>query len=154
MTCRHFLELLDRMDNIDIQEEMAAHAASCPGCAAELSAVMAGLRLYRLPDVCCSANLVPRIMAMLPLVPAPKRLVSMRNWVLAGLLIMGSVVLVPFMSDFRVLKETFGPAFTIPVSMAFGLIITIYSGIFVISHIDEFGRRLKAYEAVKSGKIA
>lgn len=147
MNCRSFRNQLDALDGEDMTIDMLVHARSCPECAAEAAAIKAALSLYRLPDLAGSADVAPRVMALLPFVPAPRRSVSMRDWLLTGFVIVFSMVLVPLLADFRVLKAAYGNAFTVSLSMALGLFITLYAGAFVMSHLDEFSRRLKEREA-------
>jgi len=154
MTCERFVAALDALDNEPLPEDLEAHARTCQSCAREAAALRAALGLYRLADVAGSADLVPKVMALLPFVPAPRRVVAMRDWLVAGLVILGSIVLVPLLADFKALKAVYGAAFTLPVSLALGLIITLYAGLFVMSHLDDFGRRLKDFEALRHGRPA
>jgi len=83
----------------------------------------------------------------LPFVPAPRRSVSMGNWLVTGFVIVFSMVLVPLLAEFRALKAVYGNVFTVSLSMALGLFVTLYAGAFIMSHLDEFTRRLKEREA-------
>ena len=143
MTCSRFLLLLDGLDNETPSPEMLAHARSCQTCAGELAIVRAAIRLYRLPDVAGSADLVPRVAALLPFSPAPRRSVTMRDWAIPGVLIFASMVFVPMMAEFTDLKAAFGTGFTFPMATALGSIVTLYSGMFIVSHLDDFSKRLK-----------
>lgn len=154
MTCERFIASLDALDNGPLPDDMEAHARACPDCAREAAALRAALGLYRLPDVAGSADIAPRVMALLPFVAAPRRVVSMRDWVVSGLVILGSIVLVPLLADFKALKAVYGAAFTLPVSLALGLIVTLYAGLFVMSHLDDFTRRLRDFEVQRGGHPA
>lgn len=147
MNCRSFRNQLDALDNDDLPIEMLVHARSCPECAAEAAALKAALSLYRLPDLVGSPDVAPRVMALLPFVPAPRRSVSMGNWLVTGFVIVFSMVLVPLLAEFRALKAVYGNVFTVSLSMALGLFVTLYAGAFIMSHLDEFTRRLKEREA-------
>lgn len=147
MNCRSFRNQLDALEDDEMTIDMNVHARSCPECAAEAAALKAAMSLYRLPDLAGSADVVPRVLALLPFVPAPRRSVSMRDWLVTGFVIVFSMVLVPLLAEFRALKAAYGNVFTMSLSMALGLFITLYAGLFVMSHLDEFTRRLKEREA-------
>ena len=154
MTCERFLELLDGLDNEEMPASMAAHVRSCPACARRTSALQAAVTLYRLPDLAGSGNLAPRVLAMLPFVTAPRRSVSMRNWLGAGFVLLASMVMVPLLSEFRVLKGEFGVDFVVPVSIVLGCLVTLYAGLFVMSHLSDFSRRLKVYQGRQAHRAA
>ncbi|MBU0929435.1 MAG: hypothetical protein KKA67_16910 [Spirochaetes bacterium] len=147
MTCERYRTLLDGLDNGEMPLEMIVHARSCPSCAREEAALRAAVALYRLPDLSRSADLVPRVSALLPFMTAPRRTVSMRDWLVSGFVILASIVLVPLLGEFRDLKAAYGSGFTFPLSLALGTFVTLYAGAFVMSHLDDFSRRLKRYEA-------
>lgn len=161
MNCEHFLSMLDKMDQLEGQnlpEDMLAHVESCPSCAKELAALKTALALYKLPDLLCSVNLAPSIMSMLAMLPimenSPKRLVSMRNWLLVGFIIIISTLFLPLLPDYRLLKDAYGAAFTLPLFLALGFILSIYTGVFVISHLDELSTKLKELENFRNSRAA
>lgn len=147
MTCDRFLATLDGLDNEPWSVDMAVHARSCRACAGESAALRAAIGLYRLSDLAGSSDITPRVAAMLPFMPAPRRTVSMRDWIVTGFVIVSSIVLVPLLAEFRALKAVYGSGVTLPVFLALGSLVTLYGGLFVMSHLDDFSRRLKAYEA-------
>jgi len=154
MNCARFMTMLDALDNDAMPQDMVLHARSCQSCARESAALRAAIGLYRLPDLAGSADIVPRVSAMLPFMPAPRRTVSMRDWIFTGFVIVASIVLVPLLAEFRALKDSYGSGFTLPVFLALGSLVTLYAGMFVMSHLDDFSRRLKDYDAVRHGKAA
>lgn len=154
MTCQRFLSMLDGLDNDEMPRDMVIHARSCPACAAEEAALRAAIGLYRLPDLLSDANIVPKVTALLPFVPAPRRNVSMRDWLLVGFILMVSIVLVPLLAEFRALKALYGSGFSVTISLALGTIVTVYACMFILSHLDEFSRRLKDRETRLRGRAA
>ncbi|PKL08131.1 MAG: hypothetical protein CVV51_10515 [Spirochaetae bacterium HGW-Spirochaetae-7] len=154
MTCERFLELLDGLDNEKPPAAMAAHVRSCPACARRAAALQSAVDLYRLPDIAGSSNMVPRVAAMLPFVSAPRRSVSMRNWLGAGFVLLVSMIMIPGLSAFMVIAPDLGADFMVPVSLVLGCLVTAYSGLFVVSHLDDFSRRLKAYQGRQAHKAA
>lgn len=180
MTCERFLYLLDGLDEglVDGRDQafgsppsdsprsegavadgamglppaMAEHLRSCPACAAEAAAARTAIALYRLPDLASSVDLVPRISALIPFLPAPRRVVSMRDWLVWGAALAGSTVLIPLLGGFRELKGAYGSGFTFPLSLILGLVLTMYAGMFVLSHLDELTRRLRERDAGQGGQ--
>jgi hypothetical protein len=146
MTCERFLEQLDGLDNQGLPIDMVVHARTCPACSRELERLGRALSCYRLPDATPMVDLVPRVSALLPYVPAPRRSVSMRDWLLVGLLIVISMVMVPMLGDFRALRAVYGPGFTLPVFLTYGVAITLYAGLFIISHLEDFSKRLHEFQ--------
>ena len=154
MTCDRFMTLLDGLDNEAMTMDMVLHARACPSCAREAAALKAALSLYRVPDLASSADLVPRVTALLPFSPAPRRTMSMRNWLAAGFVLVVSLTSVPLMGEFASLKAAYGSGFTFPLSLALGSFVTLYAGVFVMSHLDEFSARLKERGAAQRGRAA
>lgn len=150
MTCERFREQLDGLDNQRLPIDMVVHARTCPDCARELETLSAALSCYRLPDATPSVDLVPRIAALLPYLPAPRRSVSMRDWLLVGLLIVISMVMVPMLGDFRALRAVYGNGFTVPVFLTYGVAITLYAGLFIMSHLEDFSRRLHDFQGTRT----
>ena len=154
MTCDRFLAALDGIDNEPLPTDLAIHARSCRACASESAALRAAIGLYRLPDLAGSSDITPRVTALLPFMPAPRRTVSMRDWIITGFVIVSSIVLVPLLAEFRALKAVYGSGFTLPVFLALGSLVTLYGGLFVMSHLDDFSRRLKAWQIHQHGRAA
>jgi hypothetical protein len=154
MTCDRFLAALDGLDNGPLTIDMAAHVRSCRACASESAALRAAVGLYRIPDLAGSSDITPRLTALLPFMPAPRRTVSMRDWIITGFVIVSSMVLIPLLSEFRALKAVYGSGFTLPVFLALGSLITLYGGMFVMSHLNDFSRRLKDWQIHQHGRAA
>lgn len=150
MTCDRFRYLLDELDNEALPPEMVAHIRSCHACAGELSALAKALGLYRLPDATGAVDLAPRVLALLPFTPAPRRSLSMREWAVPGVLILASMVIVPMLAEFRDLKTVYGDVFTFPLALVLGCAVTLYAGIFILSHLDDFSRRLRDYRTTRA----
>jgi hypothetical protein len=143
MTCTQFDALMDSTDCPPLPPDMAAHAASCQSCAAKAAAFSAALALYRLPELAGGGDLTPRINALLPFLPAPRRVVSMRDWLAAGVLLLISMVLVPLLAEFRLLSASYGSGYTVPLALVLGISVTIYAGLFIISHLEQLAKLLQ-----------
>ncbi len=146
MTCERFLEQLDGLDNQGLPIDMVIHARTCPACSRELEMLGKAITCYRESDGTGMVDLVPRISALLPYVEAPRRSVSMRDWLLVGLLIVISMVMLPMLGDFRALRAVYGPDLTLPIFLTYGVAITLYAGLFTMSHIEDFSKRLHEFQ--------
>jgi len=143
MTCDRFIANLDGMDNEVMPADMAAHERSCVSCKREADILRSAVGLYRLPDIASSTDLSARLGTLVRFSPAPRREVGMREWLAVGVVMIASMVFLPQLSEFRELRLAFGSGFTLPVALAFGSAVTLYGGLFVFSHLDDFSRRLK-----------
>ena len=63
--------------------------------------------------------------------------ISYFKWISVGLVIVMSRLLFSFSDTHTWLKGQFGMNFEIPLNIVLGLLITIYAGIFIASHIDD-----------------
>lgn len=154
MTCQRFLTLLDGLDNDAMSIDMMVHARSCQSCAHQYENIRAAISLYQRPEIAESTDLLPGIMASLPYLSPPRRAISMRNWVLSGCILVASIIGVPMLSDFRALRSVYGAGFTLPLALMFGVIVTLYAGVFVISHLDAFSQRLRDYQSNQATRAA
>jgi hypothetical protein len=148
MNCTEFLDRLDASDafsgtGLFLDEEQQRHAAACPACAGAAGTVRAALAAYRLPDLVSSVDLVPRVLDLLPFLPAPRRVVSMRNWLLAGFLLVLSLGGLPLTGGYRALSSRYGMGFSLPLILVLSGALTIYIGLFALSHLDELATRFK-----------
>lgn len=148
MKCTEFLDSLDlsdgfRSDSLALDEEHTLHTATCPGCARASERVRAAIIAYRLPDLVSSVDLVPRVLDLLPSVPAPRRVVSMRCWLLPGFLLLLSLGSLPMMGDYRALSRQYGMEFTLPLILVLSGALSLYIGLFALSHLDELTTRFK-----------
>lgn len=150
MTCDKFLVLLDELDNEVLPAEMVAHMRSCHACAGEIAVLAKALRLHRLPEAAGAVDMAPRVLALLPFTPAPRRSLSMREWAVPGILILASMVIVPMLAEFRDLKTVYGDVFTFPLAMALGSAVTLYAGIFILGHLDDFSRRFRDFRTTRA----
>ena len=143
MNCAEFLDRLDSADGLVLEGDLKFHAATCAGCAKSLEKVQAALIAYQLPELVSSVDLVPRIRDMIPFLPAPRRVVSMRNWLLAGFLLLLSLGGLPLTVGYRSLSNQYGIGFSLPLILVLSATLTLYVGLFALSHLDELATRFK-----------
>jgi len=146
MNCTEFLDRLDASggyssDGFSTDMELRLHAASCPACARLAERMQAAVTAYRLPDLVSSVDLVPRVRDLIPFLPAPRRVVSMRNWLLAGFLLILSLGGLPLMGGYRALSYQYGTGFTLPFILVMSGVLSLYVGLFALSHLDELATR-------------
>lgn len=139
-------EFLDRYDMLDSDEEpglfMRLHLATCPSCrarVAERASALAAIRASAAEpvDLDLEAAIEDRVMAAVRLMPAPRRELHAREWVVSGLVIFASIALVPFDANYGILRDLFGEGFTMPLCLVLGLVLTIYGAVFIGTHMSE-----------------
>lgn len=64
--------------------------------------------------------------------------VSNFKWLSAGIIIFASIFLVQFSNSFSWLKYQFGGNLEIPINIAFGVILSVYTLFFTGAHVDSF----------------
>lgn len=141
MDCKEYREHLD-IDGHGDTPGMQAHAAVCPDCTAIAARLNQAFLAYTLPDAVSSFDLVPRIRDLIPLLPGPRRVMPIKNWLLGGLAILGSMIVLPMMGGYRFMHATYGSDFTLSLFLVLGSIFSLYAGLFVASHLDELSKRL------------
>lgn len=148
MRCETFL---DRYDRLDAGERpgpaLRAHLSACPACRARIEREAAAITAYRTGKADPRLPILEeRVMAAIRLTPRPRRVVLLRDWIVAGLVIALSMALIPLGEEFDLVKEAFGPRYAMPLSLVLGLVLTVYIAVFIGSHLDEFGAMLRRHE--------
>ena len=69
--------------------------------------------------------------------------VSTRGWVAAGLILLGSMGVLFFGSDFTRIALEEGSSFLLPLGIMIGVMITGYGALFIGSHLKELSNRFK-----------
>jgi len=67
--------------------------------------------------------------------------ISLRDWLVVGLLIALSLMLTPAGQDFEWLVRTLGSFMLAPISITLGVVLTIYCAYFIASHLEELSER-------------
>jgi len=67
--------------------------------------------------------------------------ISTRGWVIAGLIIMISLVTAFFGIDFKNLASESGMSFLLPIGITIGVVVTTYGALFIGSHLKELSER-------------
>ena len=150
MSCSKILEMVYEDDNISLLEQVqiSLHAFFCPVCAEEIEkyqSARAVLRKDFFPSV--PKNFENLIMAKIDFEEETENTftipggLSTRGWVIAGLIIMISLVTAFFGFDFKNLTHEFGMSFILPVGITIGIVLTTYGALFIGSHLKELSER-------------
>jgi hypothetical protein len=157
MRCESFL---DRYDLLDAGEEpgilLRLHLARCPRCQEKVLAVNGALAAYREESAAPGFDeeggsmregaffaveederVDERIMAAVRLLPKPRREANVRDWAIAGGLIVASMALIPFDQSISSIKEIFGTSYALPLSLVLGIALTVYAAVFIATHMDD-----------------
>ena len=119
---------------------MARHLASCAACRGEVERMDAALHalVARLPERTLSEEeFETRVMSAVRLMPAPRReLLSVRDWIIAGCAVLLSMALIPVGGNFGLFIAVAGVSYALPLALVLGVGITLYSALFVGTHVD------------------
>ncbi len=67
--------------------------------------------------------------------------VSNLKWVVSGMVILGSIFLIPFDSSMLWLRDRFGGNLDIPLTIVMGAVISAYATLFTATHLDNYRLR-------------
>lgn len=136
MKCEIFEERYDRSEEgAKLSPSLALHLARCPRCSARVELRRRALELYRLPGP--DPDIASRILAALPFLPRPRRAVSLRDWILSGLVLSLSIILVPAQGVFSLVIQEYGNRWMLPFVLVFGMAVTVFGALFIGTHMDE-----------------
>lgn len=142
MKCETFIEKYTALDNLQGPGFlMRLHLLGCARCrkeAVRLDAVYRRVKMME-PDL-LRGDLSERIMSAIRFsgVPYGKK-VSMANWVSAWSLLVASFFLVQFSEPRMWLGDQLGRGLEMALSVCLGVLITIFSAVFVGAHMREAG---------------
>jgi predicted anti-sigma-YlaC factor YlaD len=140
MRCDTFL---DRWDALDVGEEpdlrMKFHLATCGECRLSAPRVAAAIEAYRTEAPADEAGELAdeRIMTAVRLLPKPKRELRARDWAISGLVIVASMMIIPFDQNSSVIKDFFGASYALPLFLVLGIALAGFGAVFIGTHMDE-----------------
>ena len=156
MNCSKIMEMVYEDDNISLfdQLQISLHSFFCCACSQEIDkyqAARAVLRKDFFPNApeylensimtkIANGHEEDPLAAKLPAYTIPGGL-STRGWVIAGLIVMISLVTAFFGFDFKNLTNEFGMSFILPVGITIGIVLTVYCALFIGSHLKELTER-------------
>jgi hypothetical protein len=117
------------------------HLFFCPECRKEaerMFSLLDDMRSFEpLPeDFDISDRVMEAILALSPAVEAKN--VSMAKWIGVGFIILISMVLVRFSKTYLWVSAAYGNNFEVSVYIVFGIVLTVYTALFIGSHLEEF----------------
>lgn len=139
MKCEKVMTAYLKSEDMDrIPFRVRLHTFFCPVCSAEIHMLMAVFKsLEARPVWRTERNITGSVMDSLRIERKyAERKVSGFNWVLIGLVIFSSILLVNFSNSFLWLNEQFGLEFIIPFSIVLGSILTVYIVLLTISNYE------------------
>jgi hypothetical protein len=136
-----------------LRTKIGIHLFFCPRCAGEVKKLEAVREILRTGFFPSPPNLedaiLERIYAEAPEteeehyeVPAG---VSLRGWVITGVIILFSLATSFFGMDFAEVAASQGSSFLIPVGLTIGVVVTGYGALFIGSHLKELSERFRLH---------
>jgi anti-sigma factor RsiW len=135
------------------QIKMAVHLFFCPRCAAELKKFEAARNVLKTDFFAPPPNLEDAILERIyedAWETAEERYetpagVSLRGWVITGLIVLFSLVSSFFGMDFEEVAASGGSSFLLPVGLTVGVVVTGYGALFIGSHLKELTARFRLH---------
>jgi len=130
--------------------QVALHVLLCPDCAGKVSKFEECRKMLSSDFLPPSPNLEESIMSLIAaeesetqeiFATEPQAGLSTRTWVIAGIIILVSLVSAFFCFDFNILAISHGMAFLLPIGITIGIILTSYGALFIGSHLKELSKR-------------
>ena len=114
------------------------HMFFCPRCSAEIYRFAAAMNWLEDETLWkTDSNITGYVMDRISMKDIySERRVSGLKWVIIGMVIFSSILLINFSNSFIWLKEQYGLEFIIPLSIVLGLGLTIYMMVLIISNYD------------------
>jgi len=153
MTCSKIMDMIYDDGPVPLlnQLQIWAHIFFCPECAHKIELYESAKEMLKADFFPASVELEDSIMARIaieeeqkaienPAYAAPGGL-STRGWVIAGLVILISLVTAYFGFDFRSLANELGASFMVPIGITVGIVVTSYGALFIGSHLKELSER-------------
>jgi len=134
------------------QIQIGLHTLLCPNCAHEIERYKEARNILRKDFFPPSQNLENSIMTRINLEQAiieeqTKNLyavpghIPIRGWVIAGIVIIVSLVTAFFGLDFQNVASETGMSFMLPMGITMGIVLTTYGAFFIGSHLKELSER-------------
>jgi len=132
------------------QIEVSLHTFFCPSCAKEIELYEKTREILSRDFFPAAPGIEDSIMAKIAAEDvisdtqetyATPGGISTRGWVIAGIILMVSLVTAFFGLDFQNIARESGSSFLLPVGITIGIILTVYGALFIGSHLKELTKR-------------
>jgi len=156
MTCPKVMKIIYEDEPVQLLDQLLiwAHVFLCRECANKIERMEETKNILRDDFFPVSPELEESIMARITVLENEEREntfdnrmcanpgeLSTRGWVIAGLVILISLVTAYFGFDFRSLASELGASFVLPVGITVGIVVTSYGALFIGSHLKELSER-------------
>ena len=146
MRCDDFRLRWDGLEpGSDLPWGMRRHLASCPTCRRERDRLESAIASWRLEEAGLAEGgpAEVRIMAAVLVSPRPRRELSMGQWILSGLFLALSCVLVPLALFYDGFGPNFDDALLFHLALVVGVGLAVFGMLFIGSHFEELRARLE-----------
>jgi hypothetical protein len=128
------------------QIQVWAHTLFCSDCAEEIERYQTAITIMKEDFFPPSPDIEDSIMAKIDAEQADEEYaapggISTQGWVIAGVVILVSLVTAFFGLDFKRLALESGMSFMLPVGITIGIVLTTYGALFIGSHLKELSER-------------
>jgi hypothetical protein len=128
------------------QAQIWFHSLFCASCAQKINTFRSARNILKEDFFPFSPDLENSIMARIGSEQADETFavpggISTHGWVIAGLIILVSLVTTFFGFDFQRLASESGMSFMLPVGITIGIVLTTYGALFIGSHLKELSER-------------
>jgi len=150
MTCERATELIDQYGGETsvpplVRIRLAFHRAHCRTCAEEAVRMERVYRFLRTDYISEAPDLRSAIMDKINIPGEAENPVgepvSLRNWVLVGMIVFFSLLLSSVGLEFSAPGILLRSNLLLPITLTLGFGVTIYGGVFIASHMDDFSER-------------
>ncbi|MCL2720831.1 MAG: peptidoglycan-binding protein [Treponema sp.] len=157
MSCANILNMIyEDNDNMPLinQIQINIHTFFCSSCAREAELYYAAKTVMKEDFLPSSPDLIKLENSIMAKIYAEEEyeqetessystqgILSTRGWVIAGIVLMVSLVTAFFGFDFKNIASESGSSFLLPFGITIGIILTIYGALFIGSHLKELSER-------------
>jgi len=153
VSCKKYLDMFYEDDDMNLinQIRVGIHAFFCSECSNEIQKYESARSIMKEDFFQSPPEIEDALMARITLevtdgeeqfesnlVPGG---ISTRRWVIAGIILMVSLVTAFFGLDFKNLASESGMSFMLPMGITIGIIVTTYGALFIGSHLKELSER-------------
>jgi len=153
VSCKKYLDIFYEDDDMNLADQIRVgiHAFFCPECSNEIQKYASARSIMKEDFFISPPEIEDALMARIALEISNEEeqselrivpgVISTRRWVIAGVILMVSLVTAFFGLDFKNLASESGMSFMLPMGITIGIIVTTYGALFIGSHLKELSER-------------
>ena len=152
MSCKKIMDMIYEDDDMPLYNQILTglHAFFCPDCAGEIEHYKAARMIMKEDFFQSPPAIEDVLMARINIeilneeeqqenvIPGA---LSTRRWIIAGVILMVSLVTAFLGLDFKNLASESGMSFMLPMGITIGIVVTTYGALFIGSHLKELSER-------------